>query len=560
MNWRDEAPHVAAAIEYAEDVIAGDMVACKLTIAACQRFVDDLDNPDLGYVFDIGRAEQVCDFIESLPHIKGEWAKRRELLVLERWQCFVVCNIFGWIDADGLRRFKTAYIDVARKNAKSTLAAAIGLYMLVEDGEAGAEVYSAATTRNQAKIVFGVARQMAYRSVFLPLEVRAHNVFHLDTASHFEALHAQGETLDGHNIHCAINDELHAWKNRSVYDVIETATGSRTQPLVFNITTAGHDTSGVCWDIRNYLVNILEGRVDDERFFGVIYTLDKDDDWTDRDVWPKANPNWNVSVYPMDVENLARKAAEVVSQQNAFLVKRMNVWVSAAVAWMNMRQWQACLDHDMSLDDFAGEECWAGLDLASKIDINSGAQLFSRVIGGEQHLYAFMRHWLPQAAVDEEPTGIYDGWVRSGDIRVTPGNIIDTDQIENDLMTEVVAPFKLRELAVDPMHNSTQVSVHMAQQGVQTVDVRPTVLNFSEAMKWLEAFVKDGRFHTNCPVLTWMVGNVEVKTDYKDNIYPRKSGGQMNRKIDGVIALLMAINRCMSGEATYYPGEGVVIL
>jgi phage terminase large subunit-like protein len=260
----------------------------------------------------------------------------------------------------------------------------------------------------------------------------------------------------------------------------------------------------------------------------------------------------------MDVENLARKAAEVVSQQNAFLTKRMNVWVSAAEAWMNMRQWQACVDHEMQLEDFAGEDCWGGLDLASKIDITSNAQVFSRMIDGQQHLYAFMRHWLPQVTVDEEPTGLYDGWARSGHIRTTPGNIIDVDQIENDLMEEVIAAFNLRELAVDPMHNSTQVSVHMAQQGVQTVDVRPTVLNFSEAMKWLEAFVRDGRLHVNCPVLTWMIANVEVKMDYKDNIYPCKSAP--SRKIDGVIALLMAINRCMAGEATYFPGEGVVII
>jgi len=516
-------------------------------------------------------AQRPCRFIEELPHIKGEWAKRRELLVLEPWQCFIVCNTFGWryservIDEsgsilvrEGTRRFRTVYVEVARKNAKSTLASAIGLYMLVEDGEEGAEVYSAATTRNQAKIVFNVARQMAARTPSMPVEVRAHNINAMDTASLFEALHAQGETLDGYNIHCAINDELHAWKNRAVYDVIETATGARLQPLIFNITTAGSDTSGVCYEMRTYLTRILEGKKQDDSFFGIIYTLDKDDDWTDRAVWPKANPNWNVSVYPMDVENLCRKAQDVVSQQNAFLTKRMNVWTNAAVAWMNMVQWQACHDTDMALDDFAGEDCVVGVDLASKIDVNSMAQLFSRDVGGEQHLYVFMRHWLPEAAIEEDPNGMYDGWVRSEHMRTTPGNVIDVDRIESDTMEEVAGPFNLRELAVDPMHNSTQFGVHMAQQGIVTIDVRPTVLNFSEAMKWLEAFVKDGRLHHNCPVLTWMIGNVEVKADYKDNIYPRKGAAQ--RKIDGVIALLMAINRTMAGESSYFPGEGVVIV
>lgn len=553
-------PHVDFAVQYAQDCISGAETAGQLTIRACERFLRDLTRADWEWHFEAWRAERVCEFVESLPHIKGEWAKRREKLKLEPWQCFILCNIFGFVDAEGFRRFRTAYIEVARKNAKSTLAAAVALFMLKEDFEVGAEVYSAATTRDQAKIVFNVARAMAKRTPEVQLRVLAHKIHDTESDSVCQALHAQGETLDGYNIHCAINDELHAWTKRSVYDVIETATGSRRQPLMFNITTAGDNTNGICWDQRNYVTRILDGKAEDESYFGLIYTLDKDDDWTDRDVWKKANPNLGVSVYPMDLESQARKAAEVVSAQNAFLTKRMNVWMNSAIAWMNMRQWNACIDPTLNLEHFTGEPCWTGLDLASKIDINSAAQVFSRQVDGKQHLYAFMRHWLPEAAVIDEPTGQYDGWARSGHIRTTPGNIIDTDQIEHDLMEEVIGPFDLQELAVDPMHNSTQVSVHMAQEGIQTVDVRPTVLNFSEAMKWLEAFVKDGRFHTNCPVLTWMIGNVEVKVDYKDNIYPRKAGDQPNRKIDGVIALLMAINRCMAGEQKYFPGEGVVVL
>lgn len=561
--------HVEAAIKYAEDVCERRITTCRLTRLSCRRFLNDLEREDAPWYFDAAAAEKACDFIEMLPHIKGEWAKRRELIVLQPWQMFSICNIFGWLhaadilDADGVltvradtRRFRTCYEEVARKNAKSTLAAAIGLYMLEEDGEAGAEVYSAATTRNQAKIVFGIANAMARRTAELPLEVRAHNINKPETASLFEALHAQGETLDGYNIHCALNDELHAWKNRDVYNVIETATGSRLQPLIFNITTAGSDTSGICYELRTYLVRILEGQIEDDSFFGVIYTLDKDDDWTDRDVWIKANPNLGVSVYPLDMENLCRKATEVVSQVNAFLTKRMNVWVNAAEAWMDMRKWEAGYDSKMRLEDFLGEDTYGGLDLASKIDVNSMAQLFEREIDGRQHIFCFMRHWLPETAVLEDPNAQYDGWVRAGHMRTTPGNVIDVDQIEADTLSEISGIFNLVELAVDPMHNSTQYGVHMAQQGILVVDVRPTVLNFSEPMKWLEAYVKDGTFHHNCPVLTWMVSNVEVKRDQKDNIYPRK--GAANRKIDGVVALLMALNRLRAQEATYFPGEGVV--
>lgn len=560
---QEHAPHVAAAWQYAQDVVAGELIACKLTQQACQRMLSDLECEDAPWHLDATAAENACNFIETLPHIKGEWAKRRELLVLQGWQCFIVVNTFGWLMNDsGLRRFRTVYIEVARKNAKSTLAAAIALYMLTEDGEAGAEVYSAATTRNQAKIVFNIARQMAKRTAAMPVEVRVHNINYLEEASLFEALHAQGETLDGYNIHCAINDELHAWKSKDVYDVIETATGARRQPLIFNITTAGHNTAGICYQLRTYLTRILKNDIEDDSFFGIIYTLDKDDDWTDRKLWPKANPNYGVSVYPMDMEALARKAADMPSAQNGFLMKRLNVWVGAAEAWMNMRLWAKTYDPTLTVDDFAGEECYAGTDLASKIDVNSQARLFCRdEADGKTHYYAFMAHWLPEAAIEDDPNGLYDGWVRSGDMRTTPGNMIDVDRIEADTLEEVASVFDLKQLGVDPGHNSTQYGVHMAEENIEVVDVRPSVLNFSEAMKWLEAWVKDGTFHHCCPVLTWMVGNVEIKRDQKDNIYPRK--GAVNRKIDGVIALLIAIHlhkMAQDSDSTVYDNRGVIVV
>ncbi len=561
MSLEDNAPHVAKAIAYAEGVVVGDVVTAKVTKQSCQRFLDDLER-DWQYVLDCGAAEHFCEFMESLPHIKGEWAKRRELLVLEPWQCFIFVNVFGWLDAEtALRRFRTVYIEVARKNTKSTMASGVGLYMLSEDGEAGAEVYSAATTRNQAKIVFNVARQMAQRTHELPLEVRAHNINYLEEASHFEALHSQGETLDGYNIHCALNDELHAWKDGGYYDVIETATGARQQPLIFNITTAGHNTNGVCYKLRTYVTRILTKLVEDETFFGLIYTIDKDDDWTDRRVWLKANPNYGVSVYPLDMEALARKAADMASQQNGFLMKRLNVWVGAAEAWMNMRKWHSCLDSSMNIEDFKGEDCYAGIDLASKIDVNSMAQFHWREEAGVMHYYAFMRHWLPEQAVEDDPNGQYDGWVRSEHMRTTPGNIIDVDRIEQDTLEEIVGPHHIAQLGVDPGHNSTQYGVHMAEEGIEVVDVRPTVLNFSEAMKWLEAWVKEGVFHHNDPVLTWMIGNVEIKRDQKDNIYPRK--GAVNRKIDGVIALLIAIHLyklAQDSDSSIYDERGVYVV
>lgn len=571
MSWEDDAPHVALSIQYCEEIISGEIPACKWTKLACQRQLREFNEGHAEFYFDGNAAEAVCEFIEKLRHVKGIWAKRRETIVLEAWQCFILTTIFGWkrevdlLDESGTviarkdtRRFRTALVEVPRKNAKSTLAAGIGLYLLSEDNEEGAEIYSAATTRAQAKIVFGIARQMALLSDDLAgLDVRIHNINHMESGSKFEPLHAEGSTMDGLNVHGVINDEVHAWKSRDVYDVIETAVGAREQPLIFNITTAGYNLAGICYELRGYLQRLLEGNIEDDTFFGIIYTIDPEDEWTDPATWRKANPNWNVSVYPMDIERMARKAMELPSQVNAFLTKRLDVWCNAATAWMDMVRWAACAMPDMKLDDFRGEDAMLGIDLASKIDVNSQAILFKRVEDGVDHYYCFMRHWLPEAAVNDDVNNQYDGWVRSGHIKTTPGNVIDVDVLEADTKA-LEETINVLQLGVDPGHNATQYAVHMAEEGFTVIDVRPTVLNFSEPMKYLEAWVKDGVFHHNCSVLTWMVSNVVGWRDYKDNIYPRKE--TPSRKIDGVIAVLIAINRMLAEDtgASVYDTRGVI--
>ena len=557
-TFRRRYPHVVTGIRYAEDVVTGKIDACLYVRQACERQLTDLERDDFAYTFAVAKAEAICEYEETLPHVKGEWARRGEKIKLEAWQSFGLSTIFGWVRREdahdergklvaraGCRRFRTVYEEVPRKNAKSTKVAGVGLYMLERDGEPGAEIYSSATTRKQAKIVFDVARAMAKRGV--DFDVRAHSISNLDMASKFEPLHAQGETLDGLNIHCALNDEVHAWKKRSVYDVIETAMGAREQPLIYNITTAGDNLEGICFDIRGYVIRVLAGLVEDDSFFGIIYTIDDDDreDWLNPAVWRKANPNWGVSVYPLDIETMSRKARELPSEQNAFLTKRLNVWVNASTAWMDMAAWERGFDSRLKLDDFVGEHCYAGIDLASKIDVNSLALFFVRMIDGIEHYYIFMRHWLPEAAIKGDRWGQYDGWVRSGHIRKTPGNVIDVDVIEDETV-ELDKRHKIDSLGVDPGHNSTQYGVHVAETGIEVVDVRPNVLNFSEPMKWLEAWVKDGRVHHNCPVLKWMVSNVVAKRDNKDNIYPKKENE--TRKIDGLVALLIAINRFKMGE------------
>lgn len=558
--------HHRRAARYADDVITGKQIACDYIKRACERFVRDLQKQrtkSFPFWMDNDEANRACEFLECLPHIKGEWAKKGLLLELEDWQCFVVVNIFGWkcsetiTDIDGnvmmqqnTRRFRTVYLEVARKNAKSTLLSGIGLYMLMADGEAGAEVYSAATTHKQAKIVWADSKLMAEKAAGLKqhfgVDTNAKNIYIRDTAAKFEPLHSQGETLDGLNVHCAINDELHAHKKRDLYDVLETATGSRTQPLVLNITTAGTNKAGICYELRLYVVKILERVIKDETFFGMVYTLDKDDDALNRKMWPKANPNYGISVYPFDMERLAKKAEESPASMNNFLTKRLNVWCNAESAWMNMREWDKCADPTMKETDFFSDMLWIGVDLASKIDMNAVVRLYKRVIDDETHVFCFPTFYLPEQAVHDGSNSQYSGWQRRGLLTVTPGNIIDMDQIEDEVI-ELRDDRDLQEVCYDPGHNATQWAAHLEDEGLDMVEVRPTVLNFSEPMKWWEALVKAGRFHHDGnAIMTWMVSNVVVKHDFKDNIYPRKERNE--NKIDGPVAVCLGLNRLLTDE------------
>lgn len=538
-------PFHLRARRYAERVVAGEILACQLTRLACERFLRDLAREDWQWRFDNDLADRACGFIECLPHIKGQWARQRLKITLEDWQIFIVCNLFGWVEkTTGLRRFITCYLEVARKNAKSTLAAGIALYMLAADGEPGAEVYSAATTGDQARIVFDVARQMVLREADFVrggIDPQRHGLYMPADARKFEPLNAEGSTLDGLNPHCTIIDELHAHKRRDVYDVLDTARGARDQSLLASITTAGSDRAGICYEQRTYVVKVLEGVFEDERYFGVIYTLDDDDDWTDPAVWPKANPNYGVSVLPEDFERSAREAMNKPSAQNNFLTKRLNVWVNADSAWMDMRAWDRCADPTLNIDEFEGKDCIAAFDLASKVDIAAKIRLFQR----DAKYFVFGSYYLPEQAVEDGRNSQYSGWSRMGRLIVTDGNVVDYERIETDLK-EDAGRFSLIEAPYDPFQ-AMQFSQRMMSEGINMVEMRPTVLNFSEPMKELEKLVLEGKLqHDGDPVLAWMVSNVVCHRDAKDNIYPRKE--REENKIDGVVALIMALGRAMAAQ------------
>lgn len=549
---------VAEGHQYAVDVLNGDIITCKWIKLACKRYMNDLERDDL--TFDQEAAQHHLDFYPIFTtHVKGKLAG--EPIELEPWQAFILMNVFGWKNSSGTRRFRTVYEEVARKNAKSTKLSGVGLYMTGFDGEGGSEVYSAATTRDQAKIVWNDAKVMGQRSPHLKRRFGFHqnNIHETASASKFEPLSSDANTLDGLNIHCALVDELHAHKIRDVWDVVETATGAREQPLVYAITTAGSNRLGICYEQRDYLCKILEGLVEDDTYFGVIYTLDEGDDWKDESNWIKANPNLGVSKKLDDMRRLAKKASEMPQARNNFLTKHLNVWVNSAVSWLNMEKWQLA---PKPADEVVLQQrpCFIGLDLANKLDIAALLIAWPMDDGG---LHLKCKFYLPEEAIQAKAKTIgmmYQAWAESGYLTLTDGNIIDHEYIEQDARS-LLAEYDVQEIGFDPW-GSTQLAVRLATDGAPMVEVPQTVKNLSEAMKEVEAMVMAGKLHHgDNPVLNWMAGNVVCKVDKNENVFPQKE--HADNKIDGMVALFIAVSRIIRHRddgPSVYENEGLLIL
>lgn len=549
----------AIATQYARDVVDARLPACKWVRLAAQRHLDDLVKAEGGswpYVFDpeqtdlTGKvyrpATRVCRFAELMPHIKGDWAARGQRIRLEPWQVFFLASIFGWVHRDtGKRRFRQADLIVPRKNAKSTIAAVIGNYMLAIDGEFGAEVYSGATSQKQALEVFRPALLMARASPEFRARYgvvpNASNLAVSATNSKFEPV--IGKPGDGASPSCAIVDEYHEHKTPELYDTMVTGMGARSQPLLLMITTAGDNVGGPCYVHQVELQKILEGVIENDQRFGIIYTIDEKDDWTAPEALIKANPNYGVSIQPAFLEGGLRDAIVDPAKQNTFKKKHLNVWVNAASPWLNLTNLQRCGDAGR-IEDFAGEQCWVGLDLASKSDIASAAWIFRRQVEGLAHYYCFTRNFLPAAAVQKPENAHYQTWVIQGHLVQTPGNMINLKQIEEEVV-DSAQRVVVAEIPMDAW-GSREIAPSLQDAGFTVIDVPMTTRNLSEPMKTIAALVDAGRFHHDGNLASiWMFSNVEVFEDRNENIFPRKASAE--KKIDAAVATILAMGRAMVG-------------
>ena len=546
--------HAERATFYARDVKAGKILACRLVRLACVRHLEDLKasrKKTYPYRYDAVAANRVCEFVELMPHVKGRWASNHERIRLEDWQCFMVCVPFGWIQkADGKRRYRRVYVEVPRKNAKSTITAALGNYMFAADGEHGAEVYSGAGSEKQAREVFGPARLMArgtpdFTSEF-GVDVNAKNLSILGTASKFEPI--IGKPGDGASPSFSITDEYHEHATDEQYDTMVTGMGAREQPMAWVITTAGADTSGPCYALRAEVLNVLEGKVQNDTLFGIVYGVDEGDDWTDPAVLRKANPNFGVSVFEDYLLAQQRDAVNEPRKQSTFKTKHLNVWVTAASPYFNAEKWNRLADESLSMDDFVGEGCYKGLDLASKLDLTTDVTVFVRTDdAGERHYYVFMRAYIPQARTEAPECRHYAEWVAKGCLTATPGDITDYAYIEADIKADTER-FSVLQVGVDP-YNATYLLTRMQDflGADHVIEVPMTVQNLSEPMKEVQAMIEAGRIHHDGnPVLAWGVGNVTAQEDRNANVFPRKE--RPENKIDPAVALILAMGRAMYAE------------
>lgn len=526
-------------------MVANEVVAGKLVKLACKRHLTDLElGAERGLVWRADAAQfRIGFYPRFLRHSKGEWA--RLPVELAPWQKFVIGSVFGWKRADRTRRFRSVYEEIARKNGKSTKLAGVGLDMLVCDGEPGAEIYAAATKKDQARIIFDEAKRMVASSPALSAELARFksNISVDGTASKFEPLSSDEKTLDGLNPHCVLIDELHKHKTRALLDVLDTALGARRQPLLWIITTAGDDSPESVYAQENdYATKVLEGTIEDDATFAFIATIDKGDKWDDPAVWEKANPNLGISVKFDDLERQAKKAAKSPSAQSAFKRLRLNVRTSSAERAIDMEVWARNGGPWIDPADLRGRKCWGGLDLSSKIDISAWVKLFESDEPGGR-LLVVPRFWMPLDTLEdraEKDRVPYRQWFEQGFIEVTPGNVIDHDAIERAVL-EDSAEFAVESVAYDPW-NATQLAASLLGKGVPMVEFIQGLRSYSEPTKELLNLLAATKLdHGDNPVLKWMASNLKTHRDKNENLMPHKL--HSTGRIDGMTGLIMAIGR-----------------
>lgn len=511
---------------------------------------------------DKGKADEAVAFIRQLKHTKDRWAGVP--FDLQPWQEKIVRELLGTVNKDGTRQYRTAYISMARKNGKSSLAAAMALYVLFVDGDQGAEVYTAAAEQEQAGIIFEAARKMVEQDPYLrklcKVVPTTKRIVRLDTGGVLRALSAESASKHGYNPSAVLYDELHVAPNRDLWDALTTGSGTRRQPLHIALTTAGYDRHSICWEQYTYAGQVMDGTVQDPTFYAAIFELPEDADWTQEKNWRLANPGLGSFLSLEEMRGAYKKALAIPALQNTFRRLRLNQWVQQATRWIDIGTWdeQAGL---LAEETLVGRPCYGGLDLASVSDMTAWVMAFP----GEEdpdEIRILCRFWVPEARLTDAANRYadqYRAWVQGGWLQVTPGGVTDYGFVRKQIL-EDAQRYNLVDLNVDRLFQAHQLAAELADAlgEERVIGMGMGHLSMAAPMHELQRRLLAGKLrHGGNPVLRWMAGNLAVKQDAGGNLKPDKATSQ--GKIDGMVALVMALDRAMRhGETTsIYETRGI---
>lgn len=585
--------------EYINKVINKELPVCQAAFLAVKRHLDDIEkskNNDYPFYFDEDEAKRPITFIQSLVHTKGEWANHN--IILESWEQFIIASIFGWRRKENkLRRYKKAYVQVSRKNGKTTFASGIGNYCFFCDSpaEAGVEIYYIATKKDQAKIAWSESERQIRKAKALNKEVITYKQTSTitkkkDTASKSKPLGQDSNTEDGLNPHLVIVDEYHAHPDNELLNVLESGMGARRQPLTFIITTAGFDKTSVCFSEYEYAKQILQGSLNNDEYFCIIYEPDNI-----KDIWIfmseykeklnnnqntqeqeelinniifQANPNINISVKDSYLKSRLFEGLDKPVQRTDILTKNLNVWTQASEVWISSDRWlKSYLHQNININELKGKRACIGLDLATTRDIAAYVLCFDTVDNDPYILLP--RFFMPKENIrqrSKEDRVPYELWASQGLITLTNGDIIDFDIIESSILQDA-KDFEIIEIAYDPW-KAIEIITHLESEGFKMQQVRQSfaVGGLSEGTSLFEKTIDERKLlHGNNPVLNWMISCCEVKTDGRDNYLPVKPDRRKSyKRIDGVVASIMALHRVIKNHfedtKSIYESEGVFSL
>lgn len=529
---------------YGRAVLAGKIPVCKWTRLGIERHYRDLENGHKrGLWFSDAHAQHMLESFLFLRHSKGEWAGKQ--FELAPWQLFWHAVAFGWMRDDGTRRFREVWKEVPRKNGKSTDLAGVGIYLFEFDGEGGAEVYTAATKLEQAKITHSEAVRMVESSPLLRrhIGIRRDELYNLQPgrADKFEPLGRDSKSLDGLNPHGALLDEVHAHPNREIYDVIKSGVGARRQWMIYQITTAGFDLSSFGYEQHQYAEQVLEGVFDDDEFLAIIYTVDDEHRWDDPVEWAKANPNLGISVYESNLQAACEQAKRKPTEQPNFKTKRLNIWVTGGEKWIPVSTWRERGDA-LKLEDFAGEECFIGIDLAEKNDIAALCLIFQRA----GKFFFFFRYYFHADGAREKNNHHLAKWALEGYLTLNDGNATDFDVIKADLLKYKVM-FQVKEVPYDPKF-AAYFANKLIEEGLPMVEISQTSKHFTLPIIEVENLVLEKKLlHDGNPMTDWMMSNVVMRESKFSGLkHPTKE--KPENKIDGPVAMLLAAGRALLAE------------